>query len=497
MIRRPRSVTHRNAAAAWAAIAAWVAVVAAPASVVAQTPAAAADQAPARPAVGPERPFTPPAREERVLANGLRVVVGRYATVPKVTVLLTFGSGLASDPADKTGLAQVVADAAQEGTATRESRQLREEVFALGATLGATVGQDASTFQMRGLADTLPQLIDVLADVVQRPSFPEDDIRLLLATAVQRQSAQLASPQFVANRQFRQQLFGRHPYARVAPTPDSLKAIDRAAIVAFHRTHYRPNNAVLVITGDVTLSRALPVIEKAFGGWARGEVPEPTYPAPPGLQGRTLVFVHRPGSVQSSISAGNLSVKREDPRWFMLNLANQMYGGAFDSRLVRNIREDKGYTYSPGSQFLAFGDTGAYRVVADVRNEVTGATLKEIYAEMEALRTTPPPADELAGAKAYARGLFVVQNASQSGLAGTINTMATYRLPKDYPETYQAKVSALTSEAVSTGARILLGTADSLVVVVGDYTKVKDQLAGFGDVQIVDVTGAPIPPPEP
>lgn len=467
-------------------------LVAGPSATVAQPVAA-----PPRPSVGPERTFTPPPREERTLANGLRVVVGRYPTVPKVSVLLTFESGLASDPPDKAGLAQFVADAAQEGTATRQSRQLRDEVFALGASLTAFVGQDASTFQMRGLADTLPQLLDVLADVVQRPSFPDDEVRLLLATATQRQMAQLASPQFVANRQFRQSLFGSHPYARVSPTPESLKAIDRAAIVAYHRTHYRPNNAVLVLTGDVTLARALPLVEKAFGAWARGEVPEPPYPAPPAITGRTLVFVHRPGSVQSSISVGNLAVKREDPRWFMLNLTNQMYGGAFDSRLVRNIREEKGYTYSPGSQFLAFGDTGAYRVTADVRNEVTGATLKEIYAEMDGLRAAPPPADELTGAKAYARGLFVVQNATQSGLATTINTMASYRLPKDYPETYQAKVTALSGEAVSTGAGILLGTTDSLVVVVGDYTKVKDQLTGFGSVQIVDVTGKPIPAPEP
>lgn len=452
---------------------------------------------PPRPAVGPERPFTPPPREERTLPNGLRVIVGRYPTVPKVSVLLTFGSGLASDPPGQAGLAQFVADAAQEGTATRQSRQLRDEVFALGASLSAFVGQDSSTVQVRGLADTLPQLLDILADVVQRPSFPEDEIRLLVATATQRQLAQLASPQFVANRQFRQTLFGSHPYARVSPTPESLKAIDRASIAAFHRQHYRPNNAVLVVTGDVTMARALPIVEKVFGAWTRGDVPEPSYPAPPALKGRTLVFVHRPGSVQSSISVGSLAVEREDPRWFMLNLANQMYGGAFDSRLVRNIREEKGYTYSPGSQFLAFAEAGASRVYADVRNEVTGATVKEIYAEMAGLRAGPPPADELAGAKAYARGLFVVQNATQSGLAGTINTVATYGLPKDYPETYQAKVTALTGEAVSTGADILLATTDSLVVVVGDYTKVKDQLAGFANVQVVDVTGKPISPPEP
>lgn len=451
---------------------------------------------PPRPSLGPERAFAPPARVERTLANGLTVVVARFPTVPKVSVALTLRSGLAADPADKSGLAQFVADAAQEGTATRTSRQLRDEVFAMGASLGATVGQDATTFTMRGLAETLPQMLGVVADVVRRPTFPEAEVQLLLANAAQRAQAQLASASFVSNRQFRTALFGSHPYARIGVTPESVTAVDRAAIVAYHGAHYRPNDAFLIISGDVEAAAVLPAVERAFGDWPRGEVSRPSFPAPPALSGRTLVFVHRPGSVQSSISVGNVTLKRDDPRWYMLQLANQIYGGAFDSRLVRNIREDKGYTYSPQSVFAAFADTGVYRAVADVRNDVTGATLKEIYAEMDALRTTPPAAAELDGAKAYARGLFVIQNATQGGLAATLNAVQTFGLPADYPETYQARMTALAPEAVATGARMLLGSADSLVVVVGDYTKVKDQLTGFANLQIVDVAGKPIPAPQ-
>ncbi|MGE0361954.1 MAG: M16 family metallopeptidase [Vicinamibacterales bacterium] len=463
-----------------------------PLEVAAQGPAAV----PPRPAIGPERAFAPPPRVERTLANGLQVVVARFATVPKVSVYLTFRSGLAADPATQAGLAQFVADAAQEGTTTRASRQLRDEVFAMGASLGAAVGQDSTTFTMRGLAETLPQMLDIVSDVVRRPTFPEAEVQLLVANAAQRTQAQLASASFVSNRQFRTALFGSHPYGRIGATPDSVKAIDRAAIVAYHGAHYLPNNAFLVITGDVDAATVVPAVERAFGDWARGEPRRPAFPAPPALTGRRLVFVHRPGSVQSSISVGNLAVKRDDSRWFMLQLANQIYGGAFDSRLVRNIREEKGYTYSPQSLFAAFGDTGVYRAVADVRNDVTGATLKEVYAEMDALRATPPAAAELDGAKAYARGLFVIQNATQNGLAATLNTVQTFGLPADYPETYQARMTALAPETVVTGARMLLGSADSLVVVVGDYTKVKDQLAGFTAVEIVDVTGKPIAAPQ-
>ena len=431
-----------------------------------------------RPAVGPEKPFAPPPRVERTLPNGLRVVIARFTTVPKVSAFLTIRSGLAVDPADKAGLAQFVADAAQEGTATRDSRRIRDEIFGLGATIGAQAGQDTTSFTMRGLADTLPAMLDLLADITRNPTFPESEVQLLLSNAGQRLQAQLASAQFVSNRQFRQALLGSHPYARTGATPDTVKVIDRAAIAAYHTAHYHANHAFLVITGEVTPEAAMPAVEKAFGSWTRGDAPKPAFVPAPAPGGRKLVFVHRPGSVQSSISVGNLTIKRDDPRWFMAQLANQIYGGAFDSRLVRNIREEKGYTYSPNSQFASFGDVGITRIMADVRNDVTGPTLKEIYAEADRLRATPPEAPELNGAKAYARGLFVLQNATQSGLAATLNTVQTFGLPADYPETFQSKITALTPEAVVTGARMVVGSPDSLVVVVGDYTKVKDQLTG-------------------
>jgi zinc protease len=214
------------------------------------------------------------------------------------------------------------------------------------------------------------------------------------------------------------------------------------------------------------------------------------------LAGRRLVFVQRPNSVQSSISVGNFSIRRDDERWYTLQLANQIYGAAFDSRLVRNIREDKGYTYSPGSVFQAMAEGGLYRAVADVRNEVTGATIKEIYAEIEKFRAGGPEAEELADAKQYSRGVFLLQNATQAGFAGTINTVNTFGLPRDYPENFQRQISQPSAEGVKTGAEMLLGSENSVVVIVGDYTKVKDQLTAFTNVTFVDLTGKPIPEPK-
>jgi zinc protease len=458
--------------------------------------ASARAQALTKPDVGPEKPFAPPPRVERTLANGLRVVAVRYGTVPKLSAILTVKAGLAVDPVDKAGLAQLVAEAAQEGTSTRSSEQIKREVFALGAALSGAAGQDSTSFQMRGLAETLPQMLALLADVVRNATFPEAEVDLIKTNTAQQLQAQMASPQFVANKLFRQSLFGSHPYARTGVTPETLPGIDRAALVEYHKTYYRPNHSFLVIVGDAAPEAVFAAAEKAFGGWVRGEVPATKAPPLPALQGRRLVFVQRPNSVQSSISVGNFSIRRDDERWYTLQLSNQIFGAAFDSRLVRNIREEKGYTYSPGSIFQAMAEGGFYRAVADVRNDVTGATIKEIYGEIDKLRAGGPETEELSDAKQYSRGVFLLQNATQNGFAGTINTVNTFGLAKDYPENFQRLISQPSAEAVKTGAEMLLGSQDSVVVIVGDYTKVKDQLAGFSNIAFVDLTGKPISEPQ-
>jgi zinc protease len=460
------------------------------------SPAGARAQALPKPEVGAEKPFAPPPRVERTLPNGLRVVAVRYGSVPKVSAILTVKAGLAVDPANKAGLAQLVAEAAQEGTATRSSEQLKREVFAMGATLSGAAGQDSTSFQMRGLAETLPQLLTVLADVVRNPTFPQAEVDLIKSNTAQQLQAQFASPQFVANKLFRESLFGEHPYARTGVTPETLPAIDRDSLVEYHKTYYRPNQAFLVVVGDAAPDAVFAAAEQAFGGWARGATPAVKAPALPTLSGRRLVFVQRPNSVQSSISVGNFSIRRDDERWYTLQLANQIFGAAFDSRLVRNIREEKGYTYSPGSVFQAMAEGGLYRAVADVRNEVTGATIKEIYAEIEKLRAGGPEAEELSDAKQYSRGVFLLQNATQAGFAGTINTVNTFGLPRDYPENFQRQISQPSAEGVKTGAEMLLGSENSVVVIVGDYTKVKDQLSAFSNITFVDLTGKPIPEPK-
>jgi zinc protease len=449
-----------------------------------------------RPAVGPERPFQLAPRVEKTLANGLRVIVTRQTAVPKVSITLTVLSGYSSDPADLTGLASLTADLIQEGTKTKTSRQIRRDVFGMGGSLSAAASQDYTSVSVRGLAEFAPRLIDLTADVAMNPTIPEDEVAILKQQHLQGVSQQKASPQFLANRTFRAALFGQHPYARTSETEASLKAMDRAKLVAFHRDHYRPNNAFLLIVGAIDPTAMIAAAEKAFGGWARGDVPAPAFAAPPALTGRHLYFVQRPNSIQSSIAVGNIAVKRSDPRWFELTLANTIYGGAFNSRIVRNIREEKGYTYSPQSAMTGFSDAGFYRFAADVRNEVTGATLTEVFKEIDKLRAEGSDGAELQGAKAYLRGLFPIQTATQTGLSGTLNNVYVFGLPKDYPETFRAKIAAVSPDQVKSAASTLLGSENSVIAVVGDWAKVKSQLTAYTNITFLDTDGKTIAPPQ-
>jgi len=448
-----------------------------------------------RPAVGPERPFQLAPRVERTLPNGLRVIVSRQAVIPKVSVTLTILSGYSSDPADLTGLAALTADVVQEGTKTRTSKEIRKQVFGMGGSLTAGVSQDYSSLSVRGLAEFAPQLIELVADVAMNPTLPADEISILKQQRLQNVLQQKASPQFLSNRTFRRALFGTHPYARTSETEATLNAIDRAKLEAFHASHYRPNNAFLLVVGAVDPAAVMTVAERTLGGWARGDVPKPAYPAPPALSGRKVYFVQRPNSIQSSISVGNFAIKRGDPRWYEVTLANTIYGGAFNSRIVRNIREEKGYTYSPGSSLTGFSDAGFYRFSADVRNEVTGATLTEVFKEMDKMRAETVESGELNGAKSYLRGIFPIQTSSQAGLAATLNNVYIFGLPKDYAETFGAKIAAVSPDQVKGAAGTLLGSQNAIIAIVGDWAKVKDQLSAFKDITFLDADGKTIAEP--
>jgi predicted Zn-dependent peptidase len=284
-------------------------------------------------------------------------------------------------------------------------------------------------------------------------------------------------------------LFGAHPYALVSPSEEQVAAYKREDLQKVYRDSYTPENGLLLVVGDFDSNEMMRGVEKVFGAWA-GKKPESKTAAPPANpRGRRVYLVHVPGAVQTQILVGCHAITRKHPDWVKLGLTNSLYGGAFNSRLVMNIREDKGYTYSPRSGVHALRQHGYFSVSAAVRNDVVAASLTEIFYEMDKLRSVPVPVAELADAQNYLSGVFALGLATQDGLLSQFSTVALNELPDDYLETYRAKVRTLTPNDLLETARKYLDSANMQIVVVGDRAQIESQAALFGELEIYDAQG--------
>ncbi|HEY0385564.1 MAG TPA: pitrilysin family protein [Pyrinomonadaceae bacterium] len=441
------------------------------------------------PAPGPARPLNLPKITERKLSNGLTVILAPLPNVPKVTAQLTVRVGQSADRDKHSGIAQLAAGVANEGTDTRTSLQLKEELRSIGGSLGLNTDQDATTMFASSLSEFSPKLFDLMSDVIQHPSFPEDEVRLAKENTIQGIRAGRANPNFLANERFQKAIFGSHPYGFVVADEKSISALTREELKAFASTYYAPNNSFLVVVGDFNPEAISGQIEKAFGSWKSHPVPAEQLPQLPSRDKRQIYFINRPESIQSTIYIGNVSIPRKDKDYFAIRTANTIFGGSFYSRLTRNIREAKGYTYSPFSGSNTQAVAGSFVAGASIRNEVTGLTLLEMLYELDRMRVAPVTDDELAAAKAYSTGNFSVELASQSGLAGRISTVYLYDLPKSFIEDFRPRIESLTTADIQRAAAKYFDTYHAAVVIVGDYSKVKDQVTPFGDVTLFDADG--------
>ena len=277
-------------------------------------------------------------------------------------------------------------------------------------------GADTSAIGISGVADFSEGLLEMLADLARNASFPEEEFERERRQRMEGLKIQRTTPDFLATERLRRTLFGEHPYAIVAPPEAQVAAFRREQLEEFYRQNYSPANALLILVGDFSAAAILDQVEKIFGAW-KAPAPAPQkWPEPPRQSGRQVHLVHLPGSVQTQVLIGNLAITRRDPDWYRMVLANSIYGGAFHSRLVMNIREQKGYTYSPRSGISALREYGYFTVHAAVRNEVTAATLTEMFYEMDRMRSLPVTDQELESARSYLTGVFSLGVATQDGV---------------------------------------------------------------------------------
>ena len=429
---------------------------------------------------------------ETKLSNGLQVVVLENHKLPTFAMQMVILSGGLADK--QPGVAQFTASLVREGTKTRDSKQIAEQVDALGASLSAGAGLASLTSNVSasGLTDNLNQVMELFADVILNPAFPADEFDKLKTRTLAQLPYQRSQPSFLADEMFYKALYGDHPAARIALSAAEIQQLTPEMLRQFHATHYKPNNAIFAIVGDVKPAEIVARLEKTFGSWQRSEVPATTISKVKETGATKIYLIDRPGSVQTNLLLGNLTIERTDPDYFALEVMNRVVGGGPSSRLFLNLREDKGYTYGAYSSVSSSKYRGSFQANTEVRTEVTEGSMKELMYELRRIREEKAPAEEFGNAKRSIVGGFALELESPQSLLGNIIIQKLYGLPADYWDTYPQKIAAITPDDAQRVARKYLDLGKLQVVAVGDAKQIADVLKKFGNVELYDTEGKPI-----
>jgi predicted Zn-dependent peptidase len=471
-----------------------------PAPVVA--PAAAADT-PATPPIDRSRPPTlgapppvvvPPV-VRRELPNGMRLLIVEHHELPLADFVLVVGTGGEANPGSRAGLASLVADMLDEGTATRSALQIADQAAFLGVDLGAASTWDASLVQLHTSTAQLDSALALFADVALRPAFAARELERLRRERLT-ELVQLADrPREIADRAYASLVFGgEHPYGRpLVGTARTVRAITRAEVQRFHRTYYRPNNATLIVVGDVTPDDVERRVRALFGAWERATVPETRYPEPPASRTTTVYLIDKPGAPQSSVRIGGVGVARSTQDYFALQVMNTILGGSFTSRLNQNLRETHGYTYGASSRFDMRRTAGPFTARAEVTGTQTDSALVEFLKELRAIRDTVP-ASELERAKRYLQLQLPGDFETTGDIASQLVPIVLYDLPLDYYNSVVQRIEGVSQSDVQRVAERYVDPARLAVVIVGDRESIESGLRALdvGDVTIRDLTGMPV-----
>ncbi len=428
-----------------------------------------------------------PKPQEAVLANGLRVSLLEDHKLPTFSLQLWFNGGGLADPPEKRGLAMVTASLLREGTKSRSSREIAEQLAALGASLSSSSGPASgeSVVSVTGLSDFVDPTMALAADVIRNPIFPESELEKFRARFLAQLEIRRASPGFQAQEQFMRAIYGEHPGGLVVPSEDVIKQLRSADLAAFHTARYRPNNAFLSAHGDITLKDLVARLERHFGDWPKAELDKVTLPPPKGPEKARVLLVDRPGSVQTSLWIGALGIERDHDDYFALLVMNHILGGGPASRLFMNLREDKGYTYGVYSSFSGSTYPGVVVASTDVRTAVTEGAMHELSLELQRIANEPVSAQELTNARRALVGRFALSLDSPQSLMGNLATQKIYRLPDDYWDAYPKRVEAITPADIQRVAKKYYSRERLQIVAVGDAKEVGKTLEKYGAVEPV------------
>jgi zinc protease len=430
-----------------------------------------------------------PKPAEKTLANGLRVIVAHSSDLPLVTADLTIRTGGWADPAGLSGVAGMTADMLTQGTKTRSAREIARQTEALGANLESGAGLESSSVTLNMMPDKLSTGMAIMADVARNPAFAAQELERDRAQTLDGLRVAYQEPGQVSASAAAPVIFAGTPFGHVpAGTPGSIARLKPADLAAMHAAWYRPDNAVLVMTGDITPEQGFALAEKTYGSWAKPAAPLPPPPAiAPAGKPRAIV-IDLPGTGQAAVNLAKAAIPRSDPDYYPGIVANTLLGGGYSSRLNLEIRVKRGLSYGASSALSANRTTGSFRAAAQTKNETAPQVLDLMIEQMASLGTTPASADELTARKANLVGSYGRRLATTGGLANTLGNLALYGVPLDEVGRYTTRVEAVTPAQVQAFSARVLDPAKASVIIAGDAKTFAAALkAKRPDVEVIPV----------
>ncbi len=428
--------------------------------------------------------FNFPAITENVLDNGLEVVVIEQPNMPIISLDVYFAGGSTAAPQDLPGLAGIAGDLITRGTTTRSAQDIAGAIEQVGGAVGSGAGSDSMSLGVFALIEDVDLAFELLADMTLNASFPENEVERERTERVSALEANLAEPGFIAGRTFGRLLYEGHPYGN-ATTFESLEAITRDDIVAFYESRRQPDNAVLIIAGAITTEEGLEYATQHFADW-EGTAEDVTFPPLPEQSAQQLFLVDRPGSTQANFIMGNIGIQGASLDYFPARVMNHVLGGTFSSRLVQNIREEKGYTYSIGSGFSYPADTGRFIVTAAVRNDVIAPALEEVFMEIERIQTEPLTDEEINDARDGIVGEWVFGLETYQDFVEAVASYKIRGVELDRLNKWLGYIKDVSKDDVLDIANTYIHPEDFIIVVVGDASEIQEQLETLGEVTLLE-----------
>ena len=429
-----------------------------------------------------------PSYEKKILANGLTVYALEYHEQPIIAVRLMITAGAERDPEDLPGLASFTADLLNKGTKTRNATQIAESVDQVGASLEASANMESTNVTARALVDSVNVAFELMNDIVMNPAFSAEELARAQQQAESNLAANLQDPDFLADAVYERVVFGKHPYAHLqGGTPGSIPRIRRDDLAKFHATYYAPNISALAIVGDLPTSDAFKLAEQWFGGWQKKEVPPRAEVAIPQQQGRRIVIIDKPDSVQTEIRVGHTTVPRKDPDYFNVLVTSYVLGGSGSGRLYRALRVERGLTYGAYAAVEPHRGPGDFYSTTDTRTAKTGEALNLVLEQIQKLRAAEIPADELGNAKSYIIGSFPLTIEVPNDLANRLTTVFLYELGDDYLKTFRDRLAEVSAKDVLRVSTERISAENAAVVLVGKADEFKAQLEGLGKTEVIPI----------